>query len=51
VIVVPNTPLVVTHSETSYTPGATTNDYVEVAVAGAGTTGTSNHVDYTETCT
>jgi hypothetical protein len=50
-IVVPNSPLVVTHSETSYVPGATTNDYVEVAVAGAGTTGHSNTVNYTETCT
>jgi hypothetical protein len=48
--VAPGAPLVVTHSETSYTPGATTNDYVEVAVAGAGTTDNSNRVDYTETC-
>ena len=51
VIVVPNTPLVVNHAETSYLPGATTNDYVEVAVAGAGTVGSSNRVDFTETCT
>ncbi len=51
VIVVPEHPLVVDHFEASYTPGATTNDSVAVAVAGAGTAHDSNAVSYTETCT
>jgi hypothetical protein len=46
----PGAPLVVDHYETSYSPGTTTNDHVAVSVSGAGTTGDSNTVGYTETC-
>jgi hypothetical protein len=49
--VVPGASLVVDHSETSYSPAATTNDHVAVTVSGAGMSGDSNTVDYTETCT